>query len=220
MPTEFQSEILKRLERLERQNRRLRWLLVLLPAVAIAIGAGADGDHLKAKSVVAESFILKDADGKDRASLSLVDGTSVFTLRDATGNSRVTVQAGAEGTDSKKQGPGLFLVNGKGKAVASLAHYNGKASHLFLATAEGTSQTSLYSGSDSSGPGLTMTNAKGHNVAMLQHYNGEASVLTLSSSEGKQLISAGVNKQSGGGNISLMDRDGKFNTAIDIKPDK
>ncbi|MEX1229442.1 MAG: hypothetical protein WEB58_04325 [Planctomycetaceae bacterium] len=220
MAAEFTSDIVKRLDRLERQNRRLRWLLLLLPAVALAIGAGANTDPLKAKSVVAEQFILNDADGKHRGSLMMVDGSAVLTLRDAEGNNRVTLQAGDDGIDSKKKGPGLFLVSGKGKAVATLYHYNGLSSSLSLASADGTGHTSLQSGSDSNGPGLFMATTKGQNVVTLHHVNGEASLLTLSSSEGKQLVSAGLNKQTGGGSVSLMDRDGKFSNAIDVKSEK
>jgi hypothetical protein len=220
MSAELQSGIVTRLDRLERQNRRLRWLLVLLPAAALAIGAGTDNDHLKAKSVVAESFILKDADGKDRASLSLIDGTAVLILKDATGTNRVTVQAGDDGTDRKARGPGLSLANGKGKAVASLYHYNGDRSSLSLYSAEGTGVVSLSAGSDVTGPGLSMSNAKGNNVASLQHYNGEASVLILSSSEGKQLVYAGLNKQTGGGKVSVQNPDGTLYATMDVKPEK
>ena len=68
----MQSHVLslsERIDRLERQNRRLRWLLLGLPVVALLIGAQAQQAVWKGKTVVAEEFVLSDPNGKMRATL-------------------------------------------------------------------------------------------------------------------------------------------------------
>ena len=107
----------ERVDRLERQNRRLRWLLLGLPVVALLIGAQAQQAVWKGKTVVAEEFILNDPNGKMRATLMLQKDAPHLFLLDSDGRVRVNLAADSEGN-----GPALFLVN-KEKVVATLRSY-------------------------------------------------------------------------------------------------
>src|SRR5690242_10006409 len=93
----------ERVDRLERQNRRLRWLLLGLPVIALLVGAQAQQAVWKGKTVVAEGFILNDPNGKMRAALKLSkDGSHLF-LVDNNGQVRVNLAADIDGN-----GPALY----------------------------------------------------------------------------------------------------------------
>jgi hypothetical protein len=65
----------QRVESLERENRRLRRVFLLLPVAGLLLGAGAaEVKDWKGKSVTAEKFILVDGDGRERAALSTGKG--------------------------------------------------------------------------------------------------------------------------------------------------
>ena len=74
---------------MERQNRRQRWALLTLPAIALLVGAAAPG-VLEGKQVVAEEVILKDKNGKIRVRLA---------------------------ADLEGNGPQLYLLSAKEKTV-------------------------------------------------------------------------------------------------------
>jgi hypothetical protein len=70
-----------RVEGLEQQNRRLRWLLLGLPAGALLLGASAAQlADWKGKSVTAEKLILVDGNGKERGALYVHGGEPVLEL--------------------------------------------------------------------------------------------------------------------------------------------
>jgi len=70
-----------RVEGLERQNRRLRWLLLGLPVVVALLGASAfQVSEWKGKSVTTEKLILLDGDGKERGALYVHKGEPVLEL--------------------------------------------------------------------------------------------------------------------------------------------
>jgi hypothetical protein len=87
-----------RLDRLERSNNRLRWLLLGVPLVILIMGAQAQQSVWKGKTVTAEEFVLTDSDGKYKEQ-----------------NVRIRLSADPDG-----RGPALFLVNAKHKVVATL----------------------------------------------------------------------------------------------------
>src|SRR5262249_3512408 len=107
----------ERVDRLERQNRRLRWLLLGLPVVTLLVGAHAQRAVWKGKTVTPEEFILSDPNGKMRATLMLQKDAPRLFLLDSDGRVRVNLAADSEGN-----GPALFLVN-KEKVVATLRSY-------------------------------------------------------------------------------------------------
>jgi hypothetical protein len=70
MSTRIQPTLAQRVEALERQNRRLRRALLLVPVAALLLGAGAaEVKDWKGDSVTAKKFILVDDGGKERAAL-------------------------------------------------------------------------------------------------------------------------------------------------------
>ena len=99
-PTSLES----RISNLECQNRKQRWLIVLLPLIALALGAASQNEILKAKKVVAEEFVLTDSEGKTRASLMLMEDGAHLVLQDSSGKGRVRLAANPENA-----GPVLFL---------------------------------------------------------------------------------------------------------------
>jgi hypothetical protein len=73
-----------RIDRLERQNRRQRWLLLGLPAIALLLGASAaQVADWKGKSVTTEKLILVDGDGKERGAMYISKGEPVLELYNA-----------------------------------------------------------------------------------------------------------------------------------------
>jgi hypothetical protein len=107
-----------RVDRLERQNRRLRFALSGLPLVALLLGAGSlQVDDWKGKSVTAERFVLVDSHGQRRAALLMEKDGPNFTLEGDKGQTRVRIAADSEGS-----GPAIFLVSDKGQVAAVLRH--------------------------------------------------------------------------------------------------
>jgi len=86
---EASQTLASRVERLERQNRRMRWLLFTLPGVALLAGAAGPGVW-EGKQVVAEEVVLKDKNGKIRVRLA---------------------------ADLEGNGPQLYLLSAKEKTV-------------------------------------------------------------------------------------------------------
>ena len=57
-----------RIAKLERSSRRLKLILVILPLLAFALGAGAN-EAMQAKSLTTEKLVIVDDAGKPRAAL-------------------------------------------------------------------------------------------------------------------------------------------------------
>jgi hypothetical protein len=81
-----------RVRKLERQNRRWKlasFLLLFVVASALATGLVAqekiEPPLMRAKTVEAQSFVLKDTDGTVRARMSMNEGRPSFELYDQTG---------------------------------------------------------------------------------------------------------------------------------------
>ena len=102
-----------RLDGLERQNTRLRWAALLVPAVALLLGA-AQAATWKGKTITAEEIILIDAEGKNRAKLHVAKGGAELILADQDGTSRVYL-----GANSETPGPLLQFYTKAGKTALS-----------------------------------------------------------------------------------------------------
>jgi len=132
------AAIITRLERLERQQRRWR-ALAIVAALGIA-SVALMGQKPTGRTVEAERFILRDADGRARAELLMVDGKEqsvALRFKDADGMPRLTVgtENGAAVLVLNEQGgkvraglvtlphgaPGLNLYDGTGKPRAELS---------------------------------------------------------------------------------------------------
>ena len=114
--TNEHDTIEQRLEKLERQNRRMKLAGVgtLVIAGAFLLMGQASGPRTLSE-VRARSFVLVDAQGKQRTTLEMYeDSPRLAFLDDANGKIRAAL-----GTSSL--GPELVLTDGNGKAVTTLA---------------------------------------------------------------------------------------------------
>jgi hypothetical protein len=134
--------IVSRIERLEEQNSRLkRGALFLLVAIA-SIGLMGQTQRKSArapaptstpapampKNIEAESFILKDANGRVRAELSMGGPGPSFKLRDQSGSALVTLSL----NDTAPGGPFLLLSDPQHHAGLSMTVLEGAGSQLSL----------------------------------------------------------------------------------------
>jgi hypothetical protein len=120
--------LVRRLNQLEQQNRRWQWTATAALAV---IGAGVvlaqPTPRRTAKVLEAEMFILRDAHGRSRAGLGLVDGASFLVLNDEDGK------------------PGVALsVTPDGPRRLSLLDEEGTARSVLVARADGESGLRLF----------------------------------------------------------------------------
>jgi len=85
-----EKDLYQRMERLETSNRRWRTralLLTLLCLVLLVAGFDfAQPNVMKARSVEAESFVLRDADGQIRARMAIADDGPRLSFFDEHGN--------------------------------------------------------------------------------------------------------------------------------------
>jgi len=112
--TNEHGTIEQRLEKLERQNRRMKLAGVgaLVIAAAFLLMGQASGTRTQ-DEVRARSFVLVDAQGKQRATLDMYTDQPRLALSDTNGKIRVALAI-------SQGGPALALVDANGKATASL----------------------------------------------------------------------------------------------------
>lgn len=161
--------VLRRLNRLERQNRALRYLFLLI--FLIIAGVVLMGQSQTNETIQAQRFILTDADGTTRAMLSTNEqGGANLVLVDAKGKQRVNLgmtlsetllsmlDADAKvrtmlGTDNA-HGTFLSINSANGRRRAELADNKKGAGLSFFGPGE-KSSTSL--GEDASGSALVLS---------------------------------------------------------------
>ncbi|MGH7860305.1 MAG: hypothetical protein ACREQY_23495 [Candidatus Binatia bacterium] len=124
------AAIRERLERVERDNRRLRALALLVVAGAIPLlFTQCSGGRM----VKTEMIVIEDADGKTRASLGLEDEGARLRLYDSNGIRRASLSVAANGdpglalfdaadrpgviVELTKAGPALVLTDASGKTL-------------------------------------------------------------------------------------------------------
>src|SRR5262249_25740471 len=112
--------VTQRLDRLERENRRLKGIgAVVLVGLAAVAGLAADvlmGQAGKvAKVVEAEKLALLDGSGRERAALLFINGVPGFTLSDKDGDVRMRLSLHEDGS------PALGLIDKNGAQRASLS---------------------------------------------------------------------------------------------------
>jgi hypothetical protein len=180
----------ERVDRLERQNRRLRWLLLGLPVVALLVGAQAQQAVWKGKTVVAEEFILNDPNGKTRASLRVEKDGPRLMLTDKDGRVRVSLAGDSEG-DHQKDGPHLWLMDKDGRVRVNLAADN-----------------------DGNGPGLHLANATGKLLATLRTAKNLYGMLGLYENEQMPILIASRSDAYGVGCVEFFDGNGHFKSSV------
>jgi hypothetical protein len=93
----------KRLDRLERESRRLkRATLVVIVGATAALLMGQIAPHRSVKTLEAEEFVLRDSRGQIRASLGTAQGPSatILQIHGDNGKPRTRVTVSSDGTSS------------------------------------------------------------------------------------------------------------------------
>jgi hypothetical protein len=139
MAEECKSVIEERFGRLERENRQLRWIGMILFLGAIGAIVGSTKLNLSRPELSAQRFLLKDAKGNVRAVMGLQhDGSPQISLLDAAGKDlivmRTTLDENAVMTFYDRGRERIALSsNSDGSAVLNfLDHTRGVASGMFL----------------------------------------------------------------------------------------
>lgn len=126
-----EQSLARRIERLERQNRKLRLagaIVVLLGAAALSIGMSAPR-----KTLETDLLLIKDANGTTRMILGMADDGPAITMLDAKGNLRANIGVSDKGPEldfldasetprlqmfiDEKQVPRVNLLDTKGTQV-------------------------------------------------------------------------------------------------------
>jgi hypothetical protein len=93
----------QRLDRLERESRRLkRVTLVVIVGAAAALVMGQTAPHRSIRTLDAEEFVLRDSRGQIRASLGTTQGPSatILEIHGDNGKPRTRVTVSSDGTSS------------------------------------------------------------------------------------------------------------------------
>ncbi len=146
LPPAAQVAVLeRRIARLERRARAGRWLLAAIALPLLWAAAQAP-----ARVLQAESFVLRGPDGKQAASLGLVQGRPALALYDAAGRLRVALAVEAEGALLN-----FFTDHGTPRLVAG---QRGDGSLLVLHDGDGAPRAAIAV-RDASGPSLYLLDA-------------------------------------------------------------
>ncbi len=197
----------RRLDRVERENRRLKQVGVVVLAVIAAVMLMGHGAPRKvAKVVEAEKFVLRDADGRVRGRLhTKPDGTAGLSLLDKGGTRRIALSVSPKGSGFEvyeKTGPLRALLGLASDGTVGLV-LNDKLEKRSIA---------LYAGSDwlpmlkllgskeevyielsvlSDGPSLNLRGVRGSGARLVAESDRLPS-LTLSDKGGKVIWSTGA----------------------------
>ena len=107
--------LVRRLDRVERENRRWQWIAtVTIGVIAAAVVMGQVTPGEVGKVLEAEKFVLRDRDGMSRAELGIIDGASVLLLNDRDGKPGVALSVLPDGPRT------LALLDKEGRARSVL----------------------------------------------------------------------------------------------------
>jgi hypothetical protein len=192
MGEERNRSILVRLERLEKANLAMssecrRWRIagggLLMAAVVFGIAGASSSDRAPSK-LEAQSFILKDPQGRTRASLGFrSDGTPGFALLDAASHVRLALDIGPDGA------PGVNLYSPTGRLQAALAVRPDGAPALGLFDGQAQVRVSLDLSHDEKAPGLSLYDDAGTMRAALAVRPDQTSALGLFDGRGEVIVS-------------------------------
>lgn len=151
---EVEARLARRLDALESQRLKLRWLsrlmgvglvVTLLALVVILRKASGNHDALTAGKLFAQEIVLRDADGVTRGRLGLDhDGRVEFSLSDSDGRGRIRLTVLADGS------PGLTITDADARPRAVLGYLPDGTTSLVFADSEGVSRAVLGLGPDGS----------------------------------------------------------------------
>lgn len=148
MSEQERQQILLRIEKLEKQNRALKSVALVVCVAVACVGlmgqtstkkkttkkapatapAAAPAAPALPKDIEAESFTLKDPNGKVRAELAMSGTGPALKLRDANGSALVTISL----NDGAPGGPFVLLSDPAHKAGVTLSVLENAGSQLLL----------------------------------------------------------------------------------------
>jgi hypothetical protein len=105
------ENVLRRLEKLEKQNRRLKGFGFVL-AVACSVGLLAAAQPAKEKAAEFEQFVLKDKDGKRRATFGMAKDGPALRFLDPEGREQATIGSAKAGMFLRLNNPDGMLQTG------------------------------------------------------------------------------------------------------------
>jgi hypothetical protein len=199
------ADLAARLDRLEKQNRRLRWMALAL-LVTGGLGFLVAADAPKNQTVEASKFVLRDADGQARATLAMDPQVGpVLTFMTAKGTSRAKLAL----LDSKGGDPVLTLHDEKGATRGGLTISGGAPMMLFL---DQDQKMQMALGVDSGKPSLVLQNAAGtRQLGLGLEKDGPLIQLTDPKGQAKAALSVTAD----GPHLTLTGKDG---TSLFSKP--
>ncbi|MEK7270534.1 MAG: hypothetical protein AAB215_06265 [Planctomycetota bacterium] len=167
--------------------RRFRGLFLIAASVAaggLLAGAATDAPKEAPKTVEAERFVLRGADGKERGSLSIMpDGTAGLALSDGQGRPRLLVGVLPDGS------PALTFLGAEKDARVGLGV--DAAGHASLNFADRKGQVCIVLGASAAGePSLVLADSKERRRAALYLREDGSPRLALSDPDGKALFEA------------------------------
>lgn len=141
---EVEARLDRRLEVLEAQRDRVRWMarltgagfvaVLITLAIVLLTAFGGDGT-LTTQSLFAEEVVLQDGGGVTRGRLAAdSDGRVQFTLSDREGRGRIRLTVLADGS------PGLTITDSDARPRAVLGYLPDGTTSLVFADAQGTSR--------------------------------------------------------------------------------
>ena len=175
------AQLQTRLDRIERQNNRMKQLMVVLTLLLVPL------------------FLLGAKHGANDAQFGQITATGI-TIRDASGMELVAI-----GSD-KERGSGISIFNTAGKPAITLGiQADGEGSGIMVADAEGRPRVGL--GMDEGIPGIALVDEKGAKILAMGG-GGEGYGILINDKEEVQRI--GLGYKDGDAGIMLYDDKGQY----------
>jgi hypothetical protein len=108
-----EQELLRRLNNLETQNRRLRKIGLLVCAILGAVFWMGQARATRARVLEAGRFILRDARGRSLAELGIFPGGAALVFYDAKGSAALSI-------GNHEEGPGLTIMGADERRIATI----------------------------------------------------------------------------------------------------
>ncbi|MEE8492448.1 MAG: tetratricopeptide repeat protein [Nitrospirales bacterium] len=205
--------LVRRLERVERENHTWRWVgSVVLVGMAALVLMGQATPTKVAKVVEAEKFVLRDSSGKIRAGLSVgSDGKVGLAFADKDGKIRAGLGITSDGS------PGLALADKDGTRRAGLAIGVDGTVRLDLADKDGKPRAELAV-LDYGSPVLFLRNNDGTPRALFGFIADRSPTITLTDKEGKPRAELAVSDD-GLPHLAILDKDEKSSAWLTVSDD-
>jgi hypothetical protein len=214
-PTSELEAIRQRLDALERQNRRLRLVLLIVALAGMVLWLGQNGvgqaqpDRARQEKVVeANKVILRDAQGKERASLHADKDSVILRLRGADGKLRLSLGV------SNRSGSHLAVRDENERARAALSYHAGRT-YLYFWDENQQPRAFLDSRRGESWLGFADENVK---KRLELGYTKKGPCLKLLDGNGKALVSLATGE--GGPDCSFFDTFGRRRAQLGVDAQK